>query len=216
MKKNQKIKVHYNFSGDRNAPLVKSLNDWNNNEALKKWIKFHYSIVQDDTCPYCREKIRRGGYGEPIEQIFPKSLGLNWMFKPSNLCLSCYGCNTKKQDKPTLELPCFPVYPQGEGKFFIIHPHFDNYSKHIDSSNLILKPKNNSVIGRNTIEICQLNRIDLLFTRAKRSKKNKNILLNHQINSLASSAVDDEERQLAGKFIADLIKRAQHKEKING
>ncbi len=69
---------------------------------LKIAIKNHYSIVQNDTCAYCRLPIRFAGYGEPIEHIFPKSLKIKWMFHPFNLCLSCYGCNTKKQDKDTL------------------------------------------------------------------------------------------------------------------
>ena len=70
--------------------------------GLKSKIKYHYSIVQDNKCAYCREEIRFDGYGEAIEHIIPKSKKYKFMFHPKNLCLACYGCNTKKSTKNPL------------------------------------------------------------------------------------------------------------------
>ena len=217
MKKNQRIKAHYNIFNQVQFPRPNDSKDWKNHKSLKDYIKFHYSVVQDDVCPYCRERIRYGAYGEPIEHIFPKSEAPEWMFEPMNLCVSCYGCNSKKHDKITSnqDYAAGNPYPLNGESFSIIHPHFDNFSKHISTDGILFKPKNNSNKGRNTIDVCKLNRMDLLFKRAINSSKKKKLLRDFHFKSLCSSYASEEDRKDAEEFIIDLIKRAKYKAKVN-
>jgi uncharacterized protein (TIGR02646 family) len=193
LRKNQKIKHSY----EKNISILPIVNPtkagWlsSSNKKLKKDIKNHYSIVQDDICAYCRLPVRYDGYGEPIEHIVPKSIMVKWMFHPKNLCLSCYGCNTKKSDKDTLvsrllHIDNFNNYPKVSTDFNIVHPHIDIFSNHIYEENLIYKPKAGSQKGRNTIDFCQLNRFDVLYSKA-RLKRNSNKQL---INKLTSITLD--------------------------
>lgn len=219
MNKNQRIKDHYNFDNSHRIKKPKKASSWSASRysSLKKAIKFHYSVVQDDVCPYCREEIRYGGYGEPIEHIYPKSDEPSWMFEPQNLCLSCYGCNSKKHDKITT-IDGFikeMKYPNRSADFRIIHPHFDKYSAHIDSGDVFVRPRSNSEKGKETIRICQLNRMDLLIKRAKRNSRSRKALLDLNIELLCSSFSSDKEREKAAEFIEDLIKRAEHLKKIS-
>lgn len=220
MKKNQRIKDHYNFNNNHTIPKAKKASSWSAStySSLKKAIKFHYSVVQDDVCPYCREEIRYGGYGEPIEHIYPKSDEPNWMFEPQNLCLSCYGCNSKKHDKITT-IDDFvkdnkKKYPNRSANFRIIHPHFDTYSAHIDSKYMFVRPRLNSEKGKETIRICQLNRMDLLMKRAKGNSQSRKALLDLNIEILCSSFSSDKEREEAAAFIKDFMDRAYHKKEI--
>tara|TARA_R110002051_G_scaffold99924_3_gene170346 strand:- start:575 stop:1243 length:669 start_codon:yes stop_codon:yes gene_type:complete len=218
MNKNQRIKDHYNFSGEYKIYRPRKGNSWSASRytQLKKQIKFHYSVVQDDICPYCREEIRYGGYGEPIEHIYPKSDEPSWMFEPRNLCLSCYGCNSKKHNKTTTINGYVKSqnYPNESELFRIVHPHLDKYSKHIDSNNIFLRPRANSEKGRETIRICQLNRMDLLIKRAKRNSQSKKAMIDFNIDQLCSSYSTNEERKQAAIFIQDLIERAKHLKNI--
>jgi uncharacterized protein (TIGR02646 family) len=213
-RKNQKIK----YSFEKNSTIIPeenplSTDEWKTNTELKDLIKTHYSIIQDDLCAYCRTYLRINGYGEPIEHIVPKSDKLKWMFHPKNLCLSCYGCNTKKGTKNTLvnisaHTPnSYTNYPTNSSDFNIIHPHFDSYSVHIIEENLICKPRNNSNKGAKTIEVCELNRLDLIYTRARIKKKSKK-----EMNSLLALIVADssnraEEIDSAKKMIENIIFR---------
>jgi uncharacterized protein (TIGR02646 family) len=171
--RNQKIKFDYSVLYKEHIPKPRMATSWSNRtyNKLKKHIKKHHSVFQDNKCAYCRLPINFGGYGEPIEHIVPKSHKNFWMFHPKNLCLSCYGCNTKKGYKNVLfnEYSTYPngyhKYPSTSNDFAIIHPHLDNYSKHIKINDIICVPNNNSAKGKTTIEICKLNRLDLLHKR---------------------------------------------------
>lgn len=212
--KNHKIKADYlvvrNIAFDR--PTDHTV--WSNSEydELKKHIKFHYSVMQNDTCAYCREPIRFDGYGEPIEHIVPKNHAPGWMFEPKNLCLSCYGCNTKKSVKVTLigGYNIGQTYPITTNSFNIIHPHFDVFSTCIDSKELLFKPKNNNLKGKNTIEFCKLNRPDLLFKRALNSRNTEKNMLSFAFKTLRSGNENNEEKVVARDFILALLKRVRY------
>lgn len=212
--KNQKIK----FSYDKNLLIIPisnpTKNGWtaSSNKNLKKDIKNHYSIVQDDFCAYCRMRVRFDGYGEPIEHIVPKSIMVKWMFHPKNLCLSCYGCNTKKSDKNTLinhlsQIDNFKNYPTTTTDFNIVHPHFDVFSNHIVEDNLIYKPKNDSQKGRNTIDFCQLNRFDVLYSKARLRRNSKKQVTNKLIAVTLDSSNSPNEIASALEMINKIIDR---------
>lgn len=151
----------------------KTTKDWTASRftGLKKRIKEYYSAIQEDVCPYCRLELRRGGYGEPIEHIVPKDDFTDWMFEPFNLALSCYGCNTKKNSKTTLTDITIPLprpYPKASGDFLIVHPHIDVYSGFITIKHNMFYSGLNAK-GIHTIKVCDLNRLDVLFYKAKQS-----------------------------------------------
>lgn len=214
-KRNQKIKYKYDQHPENVSILnftPTSVEEWNSYVDLKMKIKEHYAHVQDDKCAYCRQPIRYMGYGEPIEHIVPKSKKVKWMFHPYNLCLSCYGCNTKKGDNNTLSNEFnhyddeFESYPESSQDYKIIHPHFDSYSKHIKEESFICKAKNGSYKGRNTIDICKLNRLDLLYSRARAKNKTrvlKRILIEFVINQQGTP----EEMHEAQKMIDNIVRR---------
>jgi hypothetical protein len=174
---NSKIDIPYPLSNDERNFLAANTpsksKDWTASKykTLKERIKYHYTVVQDEICPYCRTDLRRGGFGEPIEHIVPKDEFPRWMFEPLNLALSCYGCNTKKNAKNTLvniAVSKTSPYPSNPADFKIIHPHMDIFSTYISQKHNLFfvstQPK-----GINTIKICDLNRLDLLFYKAKQS-----------------------------------------------
>lgn len=222
LRRNQKIKFRYDKNPLISPVINPSDKGWTSsgNKKLKKEIKNHYSIVQNDTCAYCRLPVRYDGYGEPIEHIVPKSIMVKWMFHPENLCLSCYGCNTKKSDKDTLvnfasQIDNFDNYPKVSSDFNIIHPHFDIFSKHIYEDNLIYKPREGSVKGRNTIDFCQLNRFDVLYLKARiRRYSNKEL-----INKLTSITLDanNSKKEIASamEMITKIIDRYDYLMKLN-
>lgn len=213
-RKDQKINYSYEkypLNTRANTKPVKS--SWSTNKKLKEDIKNHYSIVQNDTCAYCRLPILRfDGYGEPIEHIVPKSLKVKWMFHPLNLCLSCYGCNTKKSDQDTLinqatHIDNFNNYPNSSTDFKIIHPHFDVFSKHIHEENLIYKPKDDSIKGRNTIDFCELNRLDVLYAKARIKRISNKVIVNKLTSVALDYRISPEERKSAIEMINRLIER---------
>lgn len=218
-KKNQIIKFHYGCNSEI-IPLKnpKSLKSWESNESLKKRIKNHYSIVQDDICAYCRIPLRFQAYGEPIEHIVPKSIKIKWMFRPENLCLSCYGCNTKKRDKNTLFLndgnlnESYDFYPNKSEDFIINHPHFDSYSNNIVEENLICKAKTTK--GYETIKICDLNRLDLIYTRARIKKISRQKINKFMTQLVLDKKTDSKEKEVAQKMIIEIIDRYNYYKKL--
>lgn len=213
--RNQKIKYSYEKHPNNNPTLTNpTKKSWtaSKHKEFKAKIKEHYSIVQDNKCAYCRMNVRFEGYGEPIEHIVPKSLKTKWMFHPLNLCLACYACNTKKSDKDTLvDINTHPDkynnYPTNSAAYNIVHPHFDIHSKHIEEEKFILKPKKGSVKGRNTIDICELNRFDLLYTRAKNKNTSNKALTQILTKIVIDYSFSEEERIAAAKMINKIISR---------
>ena len=214
-RKDQIIKHSFAKSGLFIRTIPRKIKSWDlsNYKKLKGNINYHYSVVQNDTCAYCRTPLRFGGYGEHIEHIIPKSKKFRWMFHPENLCLSCFGCNVKKKEENTLVNDFnfygdkYSDFPVGSKNYKIVHPHYDSYSKHLKEDKLICLPKNGSLKGIETIKICKLNRFDLLYTRAR--LKNKS---NKQFNKILAEVVIDmtlsqTERDMAQNMINEIVKR---------
>ena len=217
--KNHKIYADYQLIDTVIIDRPTNHKDWSLSkyEALKKKIKFHYSVVQNDACAYCREPIRFDGYGEPIEHIVPKNIAPEWMFEAKNLCISCYGCNTKKSVTNTLLKPynAGDSYPTTSKDISIVHPHFDSFSASIATNELLFKAKGKGDKGINTINLCKLNRPDLLFTRALNMRKSSNTMLAFAFKTLRSGKVDIKEREVARDFILALLKRLKYSKRID-
>lgn len=134
---------------------------WSDNDIseLKNRIKKHYIKIQKNTCPYCRQSLRsNNGRVWDIEHIIPRIISIHFMFTPENLCISCIECNGKKHENDVRTGKGIKRLPKKSKGYKIIHPHFDNYTKHI----LLIKAGFFYIArtdkGEFTIETCGLNR----------------------------------------------------------
>ncbi|EGQ8084499.1 HNH endonuclease [Vibrio parahaemolyticus] len=163
------------FSDEEKVLIEKIVNkkgfcgdSWSSDDEVKilsERIKEHYHEQQNTVCPYCRMKFstEHGRYWD-IEHIMPRSLHPTFMFEPKNLCMSCVPCNTAKKAKKVSNSTAKKKYPNKSELFFIFHPHFDEYEKHINviEEGLFYMPtkstKDFKSKGSKTIEICGLYR----------------------------------------------------------
>lgn len=126
---------------------------------LKEKIKRHYVKEQDNKCPYCRVIIRTNhGRVWDTEHIIPRVAVAKFMFEPKNLCACCIDCNAAKSDKKVTNSRAVQKLPINSKDYFLVHPHVDNYETNL----LVIKEGFYYVAlskkGKNTIEICELNR----------------------------------------------------------
>lgn len=127
--------------------------------SLKEKIKNHYVAEQNNTCPYCQQ-ILRSSHGRvwDTEHIIPRSYAEKFMFEAKNLCACCIDCNSAKSHKRVTNSKAKVRLPLRPQDYFIIHPHLDNYHQYI----LVIKAGFYYVAleekGKNTIEVCELNR----------------------------------------------------------
>jgi len=128
-------------------------------KSVKSKIKKFYLSIQNNVCPYCRQKFNsnNGRYWD-TEHIIPRAYQKNFMFEPKNLCVSCIDCNGRKSDKKITSSKAEKRLPLKQDLYFIVHPHLDQYDDHIMIIKegfyyVPIKPK-----GENTIEVCGLNR----------------------------------------------------------
>ncbi|PQK74415.1 HNH endonuclease [Pantoea ananatis] len=126
-------------------------------DNLKKYIKDFYLRAQGFECPYCKQEIKVKHNGAwDTEHIIPRDTHPNYMFEPMNLCVSCKDCNGEKSNKKVLKSRATIHLPKKSESYLIVHPHIDEFDKHIaiiDSATYFL-PKTDK--GRKTIEICGL------------------------------------------------------------
>ena len=134
-------------------------------EELRKEIRNYYRQEQNAICSYCRQNISIVyPTNAHVEHIAPKSLHPEYTFEEKNLCVVCSDCNQIKRNQETMkEIPDTikkkykTKYPDKSDDFFIVHPHLDDYDKHI----LIINGfyvDNDSKKGNFTIGACRLNR----------------------------------------------------------
>ena len=142
--------------------------NWSDDElaAVRKEIRDFYRKEQKGICSYCRQSLSLvSALNCHVEHIVPKSLHLDFIFTPKNLCVICADCNQIKKEQETLgEIPQTMTkansrkrYPISSRAFKIIHPHFDNYEDHILVLNGYYIDKG-SKKGNFTIGACKLNR----------------------------------------------------------
>lgn len=126
-------------------------------DLTRKEIKQHYIAEQHHLCCYC-------GLPDPavhgldwdVEHIAPRKRHPEFMFTPENLAVACRECNGHKGSKETLIDPSSSAYPSTADAFLIVHPHFDDWAKHILRDHLTyaaFTPR-----GEWTIKECKLNR----------------------------------------------------------
>lgn len=216
-----KIKFAYNegkINKGQKIPVDNNHLNWSKkNKKLREHIKFHLSVVQDSKCAYCREKIHFDGFGDPIEHIVPKSLKPKWMYHPKNLCLSCYGCNTKKSKDNTL-VAGFGInseyidIPITSNAYTILHPYYDKFSDLIVREGFVFKPNplDTTLKGYNTIKMCDLNRLDLLYTRARKKMNNSKTVQALAVKIILNPSSTKEEKKASKKLIDEIIRKYKY------
>lgn len=176
---NEERKINSNF------PVESK--DWKKHifENIKKKIKTHLLTEQNKICPYCGLKLSIATSYPDIEHIVPKDKHPNFMFEPKNLVVSCQPCNRNKRAKETLIKPNIMIYPSNGADFKIIHSHFDNYFDHIELiEGIVLKALTDK--GKNTIDFCNLYRLDIAEERAEKLIINKQEIHKNLILRLAT------------------------------
>lgn len=131
---------------------------------IRAELREHYRPLQDGCCSYCRiDNPQKHGYTWDVDHIAPKANFPQFLFEPRNLSLSCKDCNTFKNAGEVLNTSRgdFSVnYPEDGDCFYIIHPHYDEYSKHMGLVRLgdsyLYTPLSNK--GQETFRQCKLSR----------------------------------------------------------
>lgn len=136
---------------------------WNKNDAdikkIKKHIKDHYIKAQNYTCPYCAQRlVVKHNAAWDVDHIIPKSSHPEFLFVEKNLCVTCKDCNLEKSNKNVLCEEKVIEFPEESCDYIFVHPHFDEYSKHVDvvKEALVYRPITEK--GVKTIQICGLQR----------------------------------------------------------
>ncbi|MGN2616615.1 HNH endonuclease [Aliivibrio fischeri] len=149
-----------------------SHNDWTKVEkkeplqALRSYIRKHYRTEQMAKCAYCKKDVSvQSASNCQVEHIAPKEKYKDYMFHPKNLCVACADCNAIKWNRDTIK----PIksgerkrYPSSSRAFLLVHPHFDDYTDHIDIFSdrwYVDKTKK----GHFTIGLCKLNQRSVDF-----------------------------------------------------
>lgn len=199
------IEVPYQLSQTDNAAIEAtshgqpSTEDWKASrlDGFKKRVRRYYHKIQNQKCAYCRMDVSLATGFYHIEHIIPKSIHPEWMYEPSNLCLSCPNCNTSKGTQEVLADANIEKLPHHSTDYLIVHPHIDNYFEHIEIVDGLLY-KGLTTKGKKTIEICNLTRIELLAERAKnfiKSEQTENsyakILITYTLNSELVANMDE-------------------------
>lgn len=183
--------------------------NWEDSRAsdTRKDIRDHLIKEFNKTCCYCQSKIRGGTAKPEIEHVVHKKKYKQFTYHPKNLVLVCRNCNTLKNTAETLipdirDPNCsFNDYPSDPSAFLIIHPYFDSYDKHIEiEGSLFYQPKNRSKKGLQTIEICNLYRLQLAEDRAKDLLEEIN-LYERVFSKAVCFATDEELRELTQQHL---------------
>lgn len=141
--------------------------DWGSDELqeVRTAIRNFYRNKQLGRCAFCYNEVSLiSAANAQVEHIAPKSIYMNFIFEPRNLCVICADCNTIKRDQEVLnEIPDTinnpegrTRYPSSSSAFKIVHPHIDDYAVHIIKRGKVYVDRTPK--GNFTISACKLNR----------------------------------------------------------
>lgn len=165
-------------------------NDWTKScfDSIKENIINHLRIEQDNQCCYCKRTLGFDIKSVDIEHIIPKSRYEKFTFLPTNLALSCPGCNTKKSSENIVFKPIIK-YPRTSRNVKIIHPYFDKYSEHIEIlDGCIFSAKTKR--GSQTITTCELFRLKVVEEKSK-EVRNKNSMIHKLVEEIRNGEAED-------------------------
>jgi uncharacterized protein (TIGR02646 family) len=178
-------------------------------QEVRKEIRDFYKYQQKGICSYCKQNVSIVSVANcHVEHIVPKSIHLDFIFTPKNLCVICADCNQIKRDQETLgEIPETMTnasnrrrYPSSSNAFKIVHPHFDNYDDHILIINGCYIDKG-SKKGNFTIGACNLNRKLAVFGWEP------NIIDDEKITNEMNSFIDETDPEKRKKHLGNIKKQ---------
>lgn len=201
---------HYNSLPDNE----KHGHVWDNNADIsivniKKFIKDHYILAQNYTCPYCQQRIEVNHNASwDAEHIIPKSTHPKFIFEPLNLCVSCKDCNNEKRNKPVLANINRRTLPTNSADYIIVHPHLDNYNENIKVIEIAGYYLPMTEKGRKTIETCGLLRFTYKYTNYGNTSQRSKETIQELANSLMEASTPEEENMYLS-IIADTVEQGQ-------
>ncbi len=174
---------------------------WGDDDLLpvRRVIRDYYKEKQNGNCAYCKQVVSLVSvHNCHVEHIVPKSLHLDFIFTPNNLCVICADCNQIKREQEVLGVvpqtmtngATRKLYPRSKNSFLIVHPHFDDYDDHILIVDGLYVDKSKK--GHFTIGACKLNR--KLHVFGWESETMENDKLSHLMNQFLDE--DDASKQL--------------------
>ncbi|WP_064683288.1 HNH endonuclease [Rhizobium bangladeshense] len=87
-------------------------------------------VQQRRRCAYCRSYLHEDYPAR--DHVAPKAVYPKWTFRPENLVLACYACNTDRKDSYDPIEVWHRKYRRC--RFKIVHPYFDRPGAHLDYS----------------------------------------------------------------------------------
>lgn len=126
--------------------------DWSNKEfnSLKKFLRKEIFKTQKRRCAYCRRILNPDGGNEHLDHIVARKIKDHWMFKPRNLVLACYQCNTQKSATSTLNRE-HKRLPRRGRYYKLFNPYTHNWADHFELiDDLFISGK--TKLGENTVK----------------------------------------------------------------
>lgn len=140
-----------------NGNPIKKGEDWSQEcfTSLKRYFRKQHYQTQQRRCAYCRRQLNPLGINEHIDHIVARSIKPGWMFKPRNLVLTCYQCNTQKTNHSALKHNKHKRLPRRKRHYTLYNPYVHRWYDHFEiEDNLFIKAK--SKIGSDTISKLKL------------------------------------------------------------
>mgnify|MGYP000616240551 CR=1 FL=1 len=157
----------------------------------KKFIQKAVRELAYGKCCFSEIKLDTKSTYTEIEHFYPKDLYPKLVVEWGNLLPSSKKCNTSKGDTDTY-------------KEVVVNPFVDNPNEHLYFENFRLYPKNNSIIGKNTIDIVALN--DRLHFVNPRSEESLKVL--DLIEDFYNEYIENDElRKLTGRKLSSRVNR---------
>ncbi|AGH96634.1 HNH endonuclease [Pseudobdellovibrio exovorus] len=192
-------------------PESKKKDSWDTHtfQDLKKNLKSHLYVEQENLCVYCKQELSKETRLTHIEHVIARDNNEKFCFALKNLALSCRDCNSAKSAKYVYHNErtekSLSRYPHRSVRFLIPHPHYDNFDEHV-SFFLDFYPieVNQSSKGIKLIEICNLRRFGLMANKITAEFKNSAGGMEEKIYKLSAKSPEE---ALAGidEIIAELL-----------
>ncbi len=115
----------------------------------RTYIKNSLLKMSNYKCCYCETKLNEESKYLTIDHFHPKNKYPNEVISWENLLPACANCNSKKGNHDTIVTP-------------IINPTVNNPKDYLYFYSGFYYSKNNNILGENTIDVLDLNNIDLL------------------------------------------------------
>ena len=140
------------LSSEKIRTLTEKYISENSSVWNKEQIKTPLFESSNNKCAYCECKLQQSDSYCEVEHFYPKSIYPSKVIDWDNLLPSCKRCNVSKSGHDT-------------GKEKIINPYEELPKEHLCIQAFRLYPKNQSQIGRSTIDILNLNDLRLCKPR---------------------------------------------------